>query len=287
MRILITGYGGQVGTKAADLLHLCHEVHGISRKKLENPKIAYSVADIIDTKAINSVFDAFKPKAVIHAAAMTGVDACEKEREKAYQINALATKNIAEQCTAVGAKMIYLSTDYVFDGTKGNYSENDVPNPVQHYGFTKLKGEEFVKEHCTNYAICRTSAVYSNTGNNFALWLYGNLKSKNQARVFTDQIVSYTLAENLAEMLQLILEKGLTGTYHTAGSEAMSRFNFAVIFAKMLGFNKRLIKKTTSIEQKQIAKRPPNSSLNISKITSEGIKALNVKESIEKLKAKL
>lgn len=187
--------------------------------------------DITNHKALNETFLNTQPEAVVHAAALSNVDLCEKDKELAWKTNVEATATIAELCTKHNAFLIYISTDYVFNGKKGNYKETDKPNPINHYGLTKLKAEQIVRESKTEHCIARTSVIYGATPatgkTNFALWLLDKLNKKEEAKVVTDQWNSPTLNTNLAEMILEILKKKTTGTFHLAGATRLSRLEFA------------------------------------------------------------
>jgi dTDP-4-dehydrorhamnose reductase len=212
-----------------------------------------------------------KPDVVIHTAAYTDVDGCEINRELAWKVNAEATKHLAIASAQVNSHLIYVSTDYVFDGEKGFYTEEDKPNPISYYGYTKLRGEEFLKGYATEWCIARPSVLYGwgpKHKQNFATWIINNLKQGKEVKVLTDQHVSPTLNTNLAAMLLEIAERKITGTTHTAGATRVSRHEFALKLAETFNLNKNLIKPITMNEIRWKAKRPKDSSLNVSKANS-------------------
>lgn len=219
----------------------------------------------------------------MHAAAFTNVDKCEVEKDKAYEINAKATENIAKTANEIHAKMIYISTDYVFDGEKGMYSEEDETDPINYYGSTKLEGEKAVIENCNDYIIARTSVIYGANKKNFATWVINELKDGRKINIITDQWVSPTLNIDLAEQILALIEKDEYGIFHTAGGERISRYDFVIKLAEIFGFNKELVNPTTSDKMKWIARRPRDSSLNVSKISNIK-KPYKVNYALEKLK---
>lgn len=221
-----------------------------------------------------------KPDYIILTAAMTNVDQCEVDPEGAWKVNALGPKNVAKAAKEIDAKLIYISTDYVFDGEKSLYKEGNKPNPINHYGKTKLAGERFVQEICEDYVIARTSVLYGYhpTRQNFATWAIEELKKGNRINIVTDQYNSPTLASNLAEMILKIKDE--TGIFHASGSERISRFDFASKIAEIFGLDENLITPRTSNQLSWKAIRPKDSSLNVSKI-SRLAKPLNIYEGVK------
>ena len=292
MRILVTGGSGLLGSKLVEILvKRGHEVY--SGYNLHKPLNGYPVkADISNREEIRKAFNISKPEAVIHAAALTNVDKSEVNKELAWKVNVLGTRNIAELAKQYNAFLIYVSTDYIFDGEKGMYKENDKPNPINYYGFTKLKGEEEIQKTTSNYCIARSSVIYGSTPAagkvNFALWIMEKLRKGEKINIITDQWNSPTLNTNLAEMLTEILERKITGIYHLAGATRINRYNFAKLIAKTFDLNKDLITPTTSNNIKWIGRRPRDSSLDISKASATlHHKPLNIKKSLEILKKEL
>ncbi len=229
----------------------------------------------LDVSNKNQVFEVvakINPDAMIHCAAITDVDKCEIEKESAKRVNTYGAKLAAEACKRTKTYLILISTDYVFDGSKGMYREEDVVNPVNYYGYSKWLGEKSVAQIDCEYLIARPSVIYGSkpaSGKiNFALWLLKSLESGKEVKVLTDQFVSPTLNLNLSEMLLECCEKRLTGVYHMAGATRTSRFDFAVKLAEAFNLNRDLIKKAEMSEMDWSAKRPTDSSLNVSKIYS-------------------
>lgn len=157
-KLLITGANGLLGNKAILLATRNYEVMPLHHAKpLHDNSLE---VDIVNKEQVLSIFRKMRPSAVIHAAAETNVDKCETQKEHAWNVNVRGTQNVAEACDEVGAKLVHISTDYVFDGEKGHYKEEDKPNPISYYGLTKLEGERQVVAHCGNYAILRASVIY-------------------------------------------------------------------------------------------------------------------------------
>jgi len=285
-RLLVTGASGLLGNKIVELtkndytaipLHKTKPLHSNSLK-----------LDITDTTEVLNLFHKLKPDVAIHTASETNVDKCETEKDQAWEINVEGTRNIAFACSKVGAKLVYTSTDYVFDGEKGNYEERDEPNPINNYGFTKLEGEKQVIQYCQEYVILRTSVLYGwhPWKQNFVTWIINALKQNKELTVVEDHYNTPTLADNLAEMALETVQKDLQGLYHASGSERISRYEFAKQIAKAFNLDQSLIK---PIKMSQltawIAKRPKDSSLNTDKIQKKlKTKPLNITEGLNRMK---
>lgn len=285
-RILVTGAGGLLGSKIVDkaakkfAVYPTHATHPFFPNSLK--------MNLEDKHEVRCVFSKVKPDIVIHAAAETNVDKCESNKDHAFRVNAKGTKILAKTCKEVDAGIIYVSTDYVFDGEKGQYTEEDEPNPVNYYGLTKLMGEKHVSEICGSFVIIRTSVLYGLHPEkpNFAEWVIITLAEGKPLAVVEDHYNSPTLAENLAEVILNIIDKKLEGVYHTAGSERISRYGFALEIAETFNLDKSLIKPIKMSELKAwIAKRPKDSSLCVDKVKEEiNIELLDVTQGLKEMK---
>jgi len=285
-KILVTGASGLLGSKLVDILSKEYEVVPTHNMQALHPNSMRM--DIVERDEVFRVLCTVCPDMVVHTAAETNVDKCETEREWAWRLNAAGTRNIAEACAKIGAKLIYISTDYVFDGEKGLYSEEDEANPVNYYGLTKLRGEQFAREYCEGFVIARTSVLYGwhRKKLNFATWVIDSLGSGKRISVAEDHYNSPTLADNLAEMILGIMKIDTTGIYHMAGGERISRYEFATRIAKAFDFDKKLI---TSVKMKDvkawIARRPVDSSLCVDKIRKKiRVSPLDLNEALERIK---
>jgi len=290
LKIFVTGANGLLGHQVVKLaLNAGHEVIAsyvgqppVGGKPLE--------LDLTKLQSIRQTIVKLGPDAIIHTAAHTNVDGCETDRELAHKLNADAAREIALAANELGAHLTHISTDYIFDGEKGLYKEDDNPRPVNYYGHTKLEGEVYVKADSKNWCIARTSATYGWGGEkkNFATWLVENLSAGKQVKVVTDQYVSPTLNMNLAEMVLEISERKLTGVLHTAGASRASRYDFAVELAKVFNLNRDLIKQVKVKDMSWPAKRPRDSSLDVSKCVGLlKTKPLGTQEALVTMKAQL
>jgi dTDP-4-dehydrorhamnose reductase len=268
LKLLITGASGLYGSKLAELaLARNFEVYSCDIQEL--PVCGSFVKfDVSNKVLVDEAFSRIKPDVVVHAATLTDVDKCELNKELAWKINVEGTKNIIEAAKKTSSFLIYISTDYVFDGEKGRYKESDKPDPINYYGLTKLKAEGLVKTQA-EYFIARPSVIYGSTPAagkvNFALWLIDSLDRGDRVKIVTDQWNTPTLNTSLAEMTLEVIERRLTGTLHLCGGTRVSRFEFAVLIAEAFGLDKGLIDSAVSSQFKWAAKRPVDSSLDTSK----------------------
>ncbi len=268
MRILVTGSSGLLG---AELVHLLsesgHEVHsgyGTHKPLAGNP----IRLDLANLSHLQAVIEKARPELIFHAAAMTDVDMCERNPHLAKLVNGEATGKIAEKASQLGAYVIYLSTDYVFDGKRGEYKEEDQPHPINCYAESKFLGEQLIKESSARYCVARTSVLFGwgrEHRPNFATLVLHRLRSGQPLKAATDQCASPTLNNNLAEMLIDLAGKRYEGILHLAGATPIDRYNFALQIAKTFDLDSILVEPVTSSEIEWVAKRPANSSLNVHK----------------------
>ena len=284
-KLLITGTSGLLGNKIVKAAKHNYEViPTYNTKPLHSNSVKLEITNLNE---VLNVFNKLEPNIVIHTASETNVDKCEIEKEHAWKTNAEGTRNIAEACQKVNAKLVCISTDYVFDGEKGLYDEEDKPNPVNYYGLTKLEGEKQVIKHCKNYAILRTSVLYGwhPWKQNFTTWIINQLKQGKEITVVNDHYNTPTWAGNLAEIAIEVAEKNLQGLYHASGRERISRYEFAKQIARTFNLNADLVKPVKMSQLTAwIAKRPKDSSLNTGKIQKQlKTKPLNITEGLNKM----
>ena len=234
--------------------------------------VVYIQGDITDAQGIHERIIGAKPDCVIHTAAFTDVDGCERERTKARQVNVDGARNVALTCKKLGVKMIHLSTDYVFDGQAGPYLEEDEPSPIGYYGETKLESESVIRQILDDYVIARTMVLYGyalGVRLNFVTWMVDRLRQENPVSIVDDQFGTPTLADDLARSLLTLYQKDGRGLYHTAGSECLSRYAFALSVADVFGLDASLISRTATADLNQASRRPLRSGLKIDKIRRE------------------
>ncbi len=288
MKLLVTGASGLLGHKVVQVaLDRNHEVYSVYNDHPTNSGNPIKV-NLTEKSQVSSVISKVDPEAIIHTAGYTDVEGCETNKDVAWKTNVEATKNLVKS-SGKDVHMIYVSTDYVFDGKKGLYSEEDLPNPINHYGYTKLKGEEAIKQYASQWCVARPSVIYGwglSHKLNFATWLTTNLENGKAVNVLTDQYVSPTLNTNLANMLIEISERRIIGILHTAGATRISRYQYALNLAEIFNFRKDLIKPAKTNEMQWKAQRPKDSSLNISKTaTLLGQKPLELFKALETMQS--
>ena len=254
-KILVTGANGMLGQD------LCPILEDSGYEVIETD---IDTLDITNSKIVSDVLKENKPDIVIHCAAYTNVDKAEEDLHTAELINVTGTENIAEACGKLGITLVYISTDYVFDGTKNEpYKPNDRTNPINNYGMTKYEGEEAVRSLCEKYYVARTSWLYGHHGKNFVETML-SLADKPEIKVVDDQIGCPTWTVELANGIVKILSKPY-GTYHICGSGHTSWYGFAREIFVQSGLNVNLIPCTT-YEFPRPAKRPSYSVMDNDKI---------------------
>ena len=251
MKILVTGGRGQLGS---EILGLTGDVHEIVAVDL--PQV-----DAAAKEQITAVVAEVQPDVVIHTAANTDVDGCELKPDLGWRNNALATRNIALACRQLDATLIYISTDFVFDGKKGSpYDEFDVPHPINVYGRTKLAGEYYAMQIAPQFLIVRTAWLFGHHGRNFVNAILQQAQKGERLRVVDDQIGSPTFAPHLARKILQLAERSAVGLYHVTNSGFCSWFEFARRILEVAGLEARIERISSSVLQRPAA-RPPFSVL--------------------------
>ena len=231
--------------------------------------------DITDADAMARVVDIGKPDVVIHAAAFTAVDDCERQADRALLVNSTGTRHVALACRRAGVPMLYISTDYVFDGEKGApYLEDDAPNPLNIYGKSKLEGECHVRELVSRFWIVRTSWLFGPLGKNFVQTILSRVRAGAALRVVDDQVGAPTYTVDLAAKLLEIVEKGGPGVYHVTNQGYCSWFEFSRQIARQAGFAQAKISPVLTSASDRPARRPLNSRLANTRLVSEGLSLL-------------
>jgi dTDP-4-dehydrorhamnose reductase len=267
LKILITGASSLPGYRVTlEALRRRYEVVGLYHTHqipIEDEKLKKVLIDISQLDNLRRLIIEEDPDIIIHMAALGDVDLCEKDKELAWKTTVEPSMEIASIASRIGCFTVYLSTDYVFDGERGDYREYDTPNPVNYYGLTKLMGEIAFRSSCLSYAIVRASSIYGfGPGRmNFAKYLVEKLKAGETVKALIDQYTSPTQATLLGRAVIEIAEEKMKGIFHIVG-ERMSRYEFAVKVADVLGLDKSLIQTAEMKEMKWLAKRPRDSSLN-------------------------
>jgi len=290
MKFLVTGSAGLVGSQVVqDLAKSEHQIYSCYSHSKPNNGIPVQL-DLVNNNNIIQIIENIKPDVIIHLAAMTNVDLCEKEKELALKINAKDTETLAKQAARHGSFFVYVSTDYVFDGEKGMKKESDMPSPIDYYGYSKYQGELAVQDMASSWCIARTSTPFGMhpTRKSFPIFVAENLGAKKEISVVTDQYTSPTYVPNLSQMLIEISTRQIVGAIHLAGATRISRYDMAILVAEKVGLEKSLLKPTTINDMNWIAKRPRDSSLDVSKaaqILKE--KPLTVEEGLDRFMSEM
>jgi dTDP-4-dehydrorhamnose reductase len=267
-KILITGASGLLGhALVKQATATGYDVCSLYREHKPESGRAIQL-DITDERLVNECVQREAPAVVVNTASITDVDLCEREPELARRVNGTAAGLLAKACGKINAFLVHLSTDYVFDGSRGNYNENDSPAPVNQYGSSKLLGEHLVMEH-ENTCVARASVVFGwgrTFRPNLGTWLYEKLSKGEHVNVVSDQFASPTLNTNLASMILELSECRTRGLIHVAGATKASRYDFAITLAKQLNFDTKLVTPAKSDSSSWTAKRPRDSSLDVTKV---------------------
>ena len=271
--ILVTGAYGQLGAVCTKYLKKYFNMYGTGRSAKDE---MYQL-DISNKQSVKKALARFQPDIILNLAAMTDVDGCENEPKMAEKYNADGIKNL---CDDFDGHIIQISTDYVFDGEKGPYTEKDPTNPISVYGRTKLMAEEFLINNNLNYTIIRTNVLYGydkNTKASFLKWVVNSLQDSRSIKVVKDQWNNPTSTHSLASFILNIASSKTYGLYHYADEGLMNRYEFAQLIAKIFELDQSLIQPILSSELNQLAPRPMLSGLKTQKIEEQlGIKPPSV-----------
>jgi dTDP-4-dehydrorhamnose reductase len=293
-RILVVGSNGMLGQSLCKFYSDKNNIRllgcSVEDKSLVNG-FDYLQCDVTKRNEVKRTILDFYPDYIINASAYTNVDKSETERELAWKINVKGIEYIAEAARVLDARIIHISTDYIFDGKEGPYTENEKPHPLGYYARTKLASENALKMSGVLYTILRTNVLYgadSNSKTGFVRWLVNSLKEGKDVRIVTDQINNPTFVDDLVQAINKVIEYNKTGIYNIGGKEFLSRFEFSEIIADYFGLDKSLIKPITTDELKQPARRPLKSGLITLKAETElGYKPHSIKETLAIIKKEL
>jgi dTDP-4-dehydrorhamnose reductase len=277
-RVLVTGSNGLLGQKLTDLyLTKKHKtLIATGRGESRHPNTGtfiYERMDISNPEEVERVIKKHKPDCIIHGAAMTQVDDCEKDPELCHMLNVKSVEYLTQAANEVGAHLILVSTDFIFDGENGPYKESDIPSPLSIYGQSKLDAENYVRAHAKSWSIARTVLVYGLVADmsrsNIVLWAKKALEEEQKINVVHDQYRSPTLAEDLAMGCFLIEDQNAEGIYNISGKDFMNIFELVQRVADYFGLSTKHVRKISSKELNQPAKRPPVTGFDLSKSTNE------------------
>jgi dTDP-4-dehydrorhamnose reductase len=274
MKILITGSNGLLGQKLLHKLRVDTTIELIATSKGENRVTekggyTYFDLDITNNDAVAKLIESENPQVVINTAAMTNVDLCEDEKQACDALNVDAVRSLANACEKNSSHLIQISTDFIFDGEDGPYTEEDKPNPLSYYGLSKLKSEQLLQDHPVKWTVLRTIIVFGVgeklSKGNIVLWAKGALAKGDPLNIIDDQFRAPTLAEDLADICILAAKKKAFGVFNASGKDIMSIYEIVERIAKHYGNSTENLNKISTATLKQKAGRPPKTGFILDK----------------------
>ncbi len=292
LRIALIGGNSKVGSAITRLFEkeTDWQLHVFSSTLLHtsSDRIFYKQIDYANSKMLKENFFEIRPDFIINTAAMTNVDGCEENRKEAWFSNVTFVEQLARLSLIVESHLIHFSTDYVFDGAKGPYTEQDQPNPICYYGKSKLAGENAVLKSHANNTVIRTNVVYGLTTNDqsdFVQWVIKCHEANKTMNIVNDQLSNPTLTDDLALSVKRIIEKKRCGLYHIGGNSYCNRYEFALEIANIFHLDESLISPIQTHSLNQKAKRPLRGGLiNLKAHTDLGIQYSTIQEGLVRLR---
>ena len=280
MKVLLTGCNGMLGSSLSEKLSKVNYTTWATGKTacrlpslFLHDNFIYHNLDITNAEQTAALINSFKPDLIIHAAAMTQVDDCEQNKDICYSVNVDGTNNLITAAKEVNARFCLISTDFVFSGENGPYSETDPTDPVNYYGETKVLAEQLVITSGLNWSIVRTILLYGKADpskrSNFIYWVKNSLEAGVNIKVVDDQIRTPTFIPDLVEGIYLIAEKGAEGIFHISGKDILTPYKMAVKIADFLNLDKNLLEPVDASTFSQIGKRPQKTGFKIEKAIEE------------------
>ena len=293
-RILVIGSNGMLGQRIVHFFKKQSNIELLTASvELSSfiEDVDYTRVDLCRRDSVKNLIFDFFPDIIINAAAFTNVDLCEIEREIAWKINVKGVEYLAESARILDAHLIHISTDYIFDGKNGPYTEDSKPKPISYYGRTKLASENALRLNGAIHTILRSNVLYGPADKgrpDFVKWVFNNLRDKNEIKIVTDQINNPTFIDDLVQAISKIIEYKKQGIFNIGGSEFLSRFEFTNRIADFFKLDKNLIKPILTQELNQRAPRPLKSGLIILKAeTTLSFKPHSIEDSLQKMKIEL
>lgn len=296
-RVLITGANGLLGQTLINLLlqeQKAYEVYGISRgaNRTERSDFSYISMDITNHTKLSEVIVKIQPDVVVNTAAMTNVDLCETQKEACDVLNIDVVFNLAAICANLNAHLVHISTDFIFDGEKGYYKETDTPNPLSHYGRSKLESEKVLELSTAKCTILRTILVYglvkNMARNNIVLWVKEMLEKGKEITIVNDQFRMPTYVEDLARACKIAMDKEVEGVFNVSSNTLLSIYEMVLQIAESFDLRKDLVKPISTATLNQAAKRPPKTGFDLSKTIEElGMQPKSFQEDLQRFKETL
>ncbi|MEY8764934.1 MULTISPECIES: SDR family oxidoreductase [Clostridium] len=284
-KILITGSNGMLGKdiELSFLLDNKFDVFGINRKQdIDLDQARSIICNLTDFKELSRVLTCVRPDIIIHCAANVNVDKCEADKNYCYKLNSEAVR-VLSSYNSPKTKFIYISTDSVFDGEKGNYVETDKTNPLNYYAFTKREGEKFALQENKNSIVARTNiyGFHTNRGNSLAEWAINNLSKKNRISGFDDVFFNPVYTKQFAEILVKLLDVDYKGLIHIGSNKYISKYEFLKYLCRRFDFDDTLLKKGFVNDVDFNAERPKNTTLDVSKLEKITGYSVNIEDGLE------
>jgi len=293
-RILIIGSNGMLGQSLTTHFMFRKDVELMCASVEEESfyvDVSYAKVDISSTKEVKNLLRDFCPDIIINTAAYTNVDGCESEKELSWSINVTGVENIVKSGRNIDAHLIHISSDYIFDGENGPYSENEIPNPISYYGREKLAAENAIISGRIKHTIIRTNVLYGSTQfgrPDFVKWVFDSLSENKTIRIVKDQINNPTYIDVLSSAISKIIEFNKTGIYNIGGAEVLSRLDFTYKIADYFELDKSLISSIVTSDLNQPAPRPLNSGLiNLKAETELNYHPLSIEKTLFLMKRSL
>lgn len=294
-RILITGSNGLLGQAISKIFEEESDfdllLTSVENKPFARSKYQYQKLDVTNRNEIREVVNSFAPEVIINCSAFTDVDKCETEKVWCWKLNVDAVKNLILAARPRKIKLVHYSTDYIFDGKNGPYTEDAIPSPISFYGRSKLASENAIYTSGIDFLIIRTMVLFGRGENvkpNFALWLIDKLRNNEPVYIADDMYGNFTHVSDLAYGTLKAIEKNASGVYNIAGADIKSRYEFAIILCEVFGFDKRLINRVKTKDLNLLAHRPLKSGLiTLKAVTELGLKPMDTLESLRLLKYEL
>ncbi len=269
-KLLVLGGSGLVGSAFIDFAKNDYDIifsYNKNEIKISNTE-SFKINLLNDSDKIETIIKNYNPDVVLHTVAHSNLDLCETDHYIADKLHIDLTQKIANVCVSTNSKLIFLSTDAVFEGQLNKrYGEDDITNPINYYGKTKLRAEKIVLDASLNNTVLRTSVIYGwHKKSRFTNWILDYLKDGKQVDPFSDQFNTPTLIDDLIKVILKIIDNDISGLYHAAGKTCLNRYEFAILLAKKFSYDLTLIHPVTKIEKKQDAPRPISTCLDSSKL---------------------
>ena len=284
MKILIVGASGFIGSVLFEYFSKEHETYG---SFFSNETAGLIYLDMTNEKSVKDIITSYKPDVIIQPAFNSNVEYCEDHPIETWRVNVDGSENLIKAARDIGAKFVFFSSDYVFDGTNGPYSEEDIPNPINEYGNQKFAIENIIKTHLDNFLIIRTTVVYGWEvhGKNFSMAMIKNLKSSRTMKIPYDQIGSPTYVNNMVEVIADLIDSDKVGTYHVAGINLVDRYIFAKTIANVFELDDTLLIPVLTAELGQKANRPLKAGMKTGKVKmAASTQLIGMEDGLEKMK---